>query len=258
MFKKLAIYSLTAALFGAGSVAVAHTGVKDKGLEGQGLYTAFTIGHGCESATNTALPILPVIAQSVVFPNGIGSVAFKIDPATKAESRIDLSKFITGAIGGVVTLGPKAAQDKSIFQVAKSVVDAAGNVRGLKFTNGQLDPTMVGLVPFKVSGIKFEPTSCANSLQVRVAIANWCNTSQDVADDRRVDLWMGHTTTKFNDPNVLGTSGGNPYWPTLTINRDLVANPLPAACGAGFAVAVQPHDSNIDAQMPIKGYWPMP
>jgi hypothetical protein len=37
MFKKLAIFSLTAAMFGAGSIAVAHTGVKDQGTEGKSL-----------------------------------------------------------------------------------------------------------------------------------------------------------------------------------------------------------------------------
>lgn len=258
MFKKLAICSLTAVMFGAGSVAVAHTGVKDAGTEGKTLYTAFTIGHGCTSA---ALPTpIPVIAQSALFPNAADSKAFKIDPTTKAETAIDLATVITGATanGGVTPLAPKAVKDSSLFKGSKSIVDSLGNVRGVKLWGAVLNTDMVGLSPFKVSGVKFEPTSCAKSLKVRIAIANWCNFNQHPDANRRVDMWIGHMTTKFNDPDVMPHENTETYWPTLTINRDTVANPLPASCGAGYEVAVQPSDADIDANLPIKGLWPTP
>jgi hypothetical protein len=258
MFKKLAAYSLVAVMFGAGSVAMAHTGVKDAGVEGKTLYTAFTIGHGCGSTANPTQ--LPVIAQSVVFPNAVDSQAFKIDPVTFAETPIDLTTQISGLVAGagLTTLAPKGVQDAALFKNMSSTVDSLGVVRGLKLTQAKLDPTMVGLVPFKVSGVKFDTTSCAKSLKVRVAVANWCQNINDPTYDRRADVWIGHMTTKFNDPEVMPEGFATaPYWPTLTINRDLVANPLPSTCGTGYDVAIQPSDADIDANLPVKGFWPM-
>jgi hypothetical protein len=252
MFKNLAIFSLTTAMFGAGSVAVAHTGVKDQGTEGKTLYTALTIGHGCTSATNSTP--LPVIAQSVLFPNRWDAQKFKVAVDGTETVITDLSKHITGSIAA---LSFKGIKDLSLFKNSRSIVTTSGVVRGIQLTGASLDPDMIGLAPFRMSGVKFEPASCAKSLKVRMAIANWCNTSQDVADGRRVDLWFGQMTTKFNDPGVMPHENTEVYWPTLTINRDLVANPLPAYCGTGFDLAVQPSASDIDANLGIKGYWPI-
>lgn len=258
MFKKLTICSLTIAMFGTASVAIAHTGVKDQGTEGKTLYTAFTIGHGCGSVANAVQ--LPVIAQSVLFPNAANSQAFKIDSTTLAETAItDLSTEIQGAIGTLVPLSPKAVKDVSLFKFSSSIldksVDPVGVVRGIRLTGAALPPDMVGLVPFKVAGVKFVTTSCARSLKVRIAIANWCQNINNPTYDRRADIWMGHATTKFNDLDVL-PEGTSPYWPTLTITRDLVANPLTTACGTGYDLAIQPSDADIDANLPMRGFWP--
>lgn len=63
-------------------------------------------------------------------------------------------------------------------------------------------------------------------------------------------------TTKFNDPNVMpynqaDMDSGKFYWPTMTIARNLVTNPLPAGCGAGYNLAIEPADADIDANLPI-------
>jgi hypothetical protein len=278
MLKKLAVCSLAVAMFGAGSVAFAHTSVKDKGVEGTTLYTAFTIGHGCASSTNTTP--LPVIAQAVLFPNDTTSKAFKLTPNANpalpdTETAINLANHIVGAAvnGGLLTLSPKAVQNNDIFAVSRSVINAAGSVRALRFRNGVLDTTMTGVVPFRVSGVKFvkndpttpaiEPTTCANKLLVRIAVANWCKTAIDDADNasdtnRRADFWMGVATTKFNNPELVETIGSPTvasFWPTLTIERDLVNNPLPASCnGVGYTIAVQPSNADIDANLPMLGY----
>jgi hypothetical protein len=127
-----------------------------------------------------------------------------------------------------------------------------------------------GLAPFKYGAIQFQPTSCAKSLKVRVAIANWCRsgpTSKNLAD--RLDVWIGHATAKFNDPltmpyNAADTAAGKVFWPTMTVYRNITgtpatatsaaipANPIPATCpDGGFDLAVEPTDAEIDALLPI-------
>jgi hypothetical protein len=261
MFKKLAICSFTAVMFGTGSVALAHTGVKDTGIEGKGLYTAFTIGHGCDSATNTIQ--LPVIAQSVVFPNAADSVWTKLDATGAPVGNLAISDVIQGA---AFALAPGLVQDKNVFSIQQKVLDSLSNVRGFHLKGGKLQADLIGLIPFKVTAPKFVVASCVKSLKVRIAVANWCKTiaqnNANLADkDRRADFWLGKATTKFNDPAVIevianwtATPPVAPYWPTLTINRDLVANPMDASCNGGYDVAVEPSSADIDANLPIAGY----
>ncbi|TAN49370.1 MAG: hypothetical protein EPN21_12240 [Methylococcaceae bacterium] len=262
MLKKITLCSMVAMLCGGSSLALAHTGVKDQATEGKTLYTAFTIGHGCAAAEGDTT--IPVIAQSAVFPNSADAVAHKIvtntDNTTTETVIDDLSTEIQGAVGGaVVGLSPGGVQDTNVFKAIKEVPDANGNVLALQFTNGKLQTDLVGLTQFKVSGIKFQPTSCAKSLKVRIAVANWCKKTQNSNDDARVDLWFGHPTTLFNDGGVMPSNYATaPYWTTLTVNRDLTANPLPTTCETTYDVASEPSDDDIDTKLPIKGYWPTP
>jgi len=265
-FKKLTLCALVATACGVAQTAYAHTGVKDTVAEGKGLYTAFTLGHGCQDTpeqNQEALEkLLPVTAQSVVFPNGTASQAFKIDPVTKAETPIDLSDYISGADGGVVTLKPTMIQDKNVFKKQQVKTDTNGNVRGIQFTNGNLDTTAVGLIPFKVTAPSFLTTvgndgttqNCAKSLKIRIAIANYCKKTNNENQDNRSDIWIGHLTTKFKDPGVMPHDWEtSPFWPTLTVNR---TSALDASCGDGFDIAVQPSDAEVDTYLPVKGYWP--
>jgi hypothetical protein len=251
MIKKLTVYSLASVMLGAGSSALAHTGVKDSVTEGNKSFNALTIGHGCAPTHDD--PQIPVIAQGVVFPNA-NAQAFKLVPkpdGSNDEVPINIANVIEGDLAG---LSPRGIQDKNIFAKTKQVYDANENLRALQFTEGSLDVGLTGIVPFRITAPAFKAESCAKSLLVRFAVANWCNTSQDPADDYRVDVWIGHTTALFNDPDVVSTG----YWPTLTVTRDLVENPLKASCGEGFDVAVQPSDTAIDTRLPIKGFWPKP
>jgi hypothetical protein len=281
MFKKLAICSLTAVMFGTGSVALAHTGVRDAAMDGKGLYTAFTIGHGCGSTTNTTP--LPVIAQSVVFPNNADSTWLKLvdpdgtGPLPVTETPFSIDQAVQGALAGTpLAITPNLVQDTNVFSRMKEVADTStllgahsvANVRAFNLKGGNLQTDLVGLVPFSIGGVKVKADSCVKSIKLRIAIANWCktnatNTAQAGDEGRRADFWLGIATTKFNNPLVSSvpvaatgtTAAVAGYWPTLTINRDLVANPYPASCGGvGYDVAVQPSKADIDKYLPMMGY----
>jgi len=254
-FKKgLVLYPLTALALTMGSSAFAHTGIKDTAMEGTTQYTGFTITHGCATPGDTDR--LRVIAQSVVFPNVADADAFQVN-ADGSETATTLGDHIIGAIGGVTSLSPGIVQDKSVFLRAAEISDANGSVHAFNFTRGKLDTAFTGVIPFRVRAPKFDVASCAKSLKIRIAIANFCSTS--ATNGNRSDVWIGHTTPVFNDLTVMPRgvdSNDNPFWPTMTIKRDLAANPLAAACDGGFDVAVQPSDADIDQFLPLPGFWP--
>ncbi|MGR9087323.1 MAG: hypothetical protein ACU841_09660 [Gammaproteobacteria bacterium] len=250
-FKSLAITSLAAVALGAGQAAHAHTGIKDQATEGKSLYTAFTITHGCNNNDGTE-KLLKVAAQSSVFPNNEDSVAYKIN-GDGSETEIDLADHIEGANGGLLGLSPGMVQDKNVFKKQWEVT-AGERVRGIALTNGALDTTAVGLIPFRVTAPKFKADSCAKSLKVRIAIANFCSKSKNTNKDNRSDIWIGHMTGKFNDPGVMPHDfETSPFWPTLVVNR---TTPNNCAEGDQFDIAVQPSDNDIDNFLPVKGYWP--
>jgi len=119
-------------------------------------------------------------------------------------------------------------------------------------------------------------------LAIRFAVASWAKKGEKtkIADPvngwDNVDAWFGQNAykggfvlgaagnagtvapgTKFKDQQLPSVTTGGPngvgpdFWPTITVVRDLVANPLPGACGAGVALAVQPTPEDIDNRLPI-------
>ncbi|MFO1419111.1 MAG: hypothetical protein U1E83_10635 [Methylotetracoccus sp.] len=261
--------TLAFALFGTGLLAVsplslAHTGIKDPGTAGSGLYTAATIGHGCGIGTKGTKQ---VTAQSLVFPWGISDGSDGNLVATVGTTPADLTDFLDTTDPKLFSLSPGMVQDKNVFQAQVEVTDANANVVAINFTKGNLDTTAVGVIPFRVSlpdladgqtnsDGSVEAESCIKTLKVRIGIANWCSKTQDESQDFRADIWIGHLTTKFDDPGVMPNDfATSPFWPTLTVNR---ATELPASCGAGIDVNVEPSDAFIDQYLPIKGYWPQP
>jgi len=95
------------------------------------------------------------------------------------------------------------------------------------------DISETGLAPFGIGAFQFQPTSCAKTLKIRVAVANWCGKgAASYTDPGRVDVWIGSMTSKFNDPVTMPNVNATPiYWPTITVNRDLAKNPLPGTKG---------------------------
>jgi hypothetical protein len=241
--KKITLSSLLLTLCSASSLAFAHTTIKDQATEGTTLYTAATITHGCGDGIK---PNLPVIAQSMVFPNGPSSIVTRLD--NPAEP-INLGDVLIGGEHSKGVIDPGGIQDKNVFSTIEELTDETGVVRGFHYADGELQVDLVGVIPFRLSGVTFKPESCVTKVRVRIGIANWCHHRPGV---RRVDAWIGRTTPVFNDTRVVSLG----FWPTLTINRDLAANPLPESCGEGYEVAVEPSDEDIDQYLPMSGFIP--
>jgi hypothetical protein len=274
-FKKIALYSVAAVVCGAGPGVYAHTGVKDQGIEGKSTYTAFTVTHGCatnEAAEGSGVTQKNVISVSALFPNSGEAIATQLNSNGTTAPLDDLSLVIDGAIGTLVPGIAPTAVIPQVFDRTLITRDDSENARGFRTwgaTAGNVinaNGGAVGLSPFRVGALKFIKTSCAKSLKLRIAVANWCLKSKgNDKNPARIDVWIGHQTAKFNDPLVMPYSAadaalGKVYWPTLTINRDLVANPLPSKCGTGFDVALEPSDEDIDTYLPMNHpkvhYWP--
>lgn len=249
MTKKITIYPLALALVGACQIAFGHTTIRDEATEGGRTWTAATIPHGCGSDFKPDQ--LPVVAQSIVFPNGADAIAANAE----TNEPVDLSSVMEGANdhnGGLTVLSVRVIQDHEVFEDIEPILDENDNVHGMRYTNGSLAPRFTGVIPFNVTTGSFVPESCAKKIEARIAIANYCLDKSSVDANRRADVWVGKLTALFNDPDVVSVD----FWPKLTINRDLEENPLNASCGEGFDVYLEPSPEDIDANLPIPGFWP--
>ena len=215
-------------------------------IEGSsGVLNHIRISHGCNDRT--------VKAMGVVFPNGLDSVA--TDKSNGEE--VDLQNHITGA-----SIAVKPVQDDNVFEkirVKDGSINNVGNgaslgIRAIHYKNGRLQHNNIGHIPFDAAFPSFNANSCVGSLQVNIAIANYCTPSRK--NDNRADVWIGHLTPKFDDPGVVVQSPPG-FWPQLTVVRDLENNPLPSNCPAGgIHLAVTPTSHEIDTHLPIRGFWP--
>lgn len=214
--------------------AVAHTTIQVQATEGTTTYNNVVIGHGC---TVNGVSI-PVIAQSVLFPtvNPIVTVSGAVSE-TITENPLSIESFANIA---------QLIQNRNVFSKQAEKKNAAGQVIGFANTEGSLDPSLHGLVPFRTAGVTFKSNSCAKQLLIKVAIADICT------PNGAANLWIPSVTTKYSNPNIDGI--GSPA--TLTINRDLTKNPLPSSCGAGYTITLTPSPADIDANLGIPGYLP--
>ena len=236
--------------------AMAHTTVMSKNtpdsynsrdeLEGNTSLNHFSIPHGCDGQS--------IRAQSVVFPNGADSIAERTD----SEESVNLQDHIEGN----PVMGAKPAVN-SLFKKIKALEgpvpaftshgsETTEDTRALVFTKGKLKDGDLGLLPWRATFPTFKSDSCTTALTVYIAIANYCTKSTDENDDDRADIWMGHTTDKYDDEDVVSVD----FWPYLKVVRDLENNPLPEGCDEGFEISVYPSDEAIDEYLPVDGYWP--
>jgi hypothetical protein len=237
---RISFLCLAVAVIALASGARAHTTVKAQAAEGVRDDNALRIGHGCEENA--------VVAQSVVFPGD----APELRSSNPAVMIGDLGEVIAPAsIAGLVG----AIQDRSIFLAQGEKTDALGNVVGFFGRLGHLAPELAGRVPFQFSAPNFVPESCAVRLRIEIAIADICKLTKPALQPEKVNLWIPDNGSTFASEGATnGVEGiGGPA--VLTVNRNLTANPLPAACGAGYDVFVTPSAQQIDRDLAIPG-WP--
>ena len=211
----------------------AHTTIQVQASEGTTTYNNLVIGHGCTLANGTKLP---VIAQSVVFPT--------VNPKYTVAGTVSGNPAVV-SIKSFANIA-QLIQNRDVFSKQKEKTDAAGNVIGFESTEGSLDPTLHGLVPFRTAGVSFPADSCATKLVIQIAVADICQ------KNGARNLWIPALTTKYSDATVDGI--GSPA--NLTINRDLAKNPLAPSCGAGYTFTVTPSAEDVDANLKIDGWLP--
>jgi hypothetical protein len=221
--------------------AFAHTSIKSQATEGVRDDHALKIGHGCEGDHD-------VIAQSVVFPTDAPELASSDPNAVVA----DLADVIAqGSLAGLA----QSIQDASIFAVQEEAVDANGNVVGFYGKRGRLHHNLLGRVPFQFTPPNFVPESCAKRLLIKIAIADICSIRRPNFAPEKVNLWIPDNGSAIATAGLAGGVEGIGGPATLTVNRNLLTNPLPESCGDGIDVTVTPSAAQIDRDLPIPKYW---
>ena len=262
--------------------ALAHTRLQTAtATEGQRVFNSATIGHGCEALKENS-PSLPVIANSIVFPDGTDSLVSFMEPvdddnnpetpdvikAVRKTGR-KTSEFISwgGQISHIIS--------KDVF--AKSQVKysrrgfAGGNPVGVQSWSGNLPgDNVVGLVPLRINAAALKTgyntttgeiegdDSCVNSVTFRVAIADICKITNIAGfNDHSVNLWTPAVGSRFDGRGLHGYNSPATY----KISRDVAKYPFQANCYAtslspGIDVQIDPSAAQINSDMPIKGIWP--
>jgi hypothetical protein len=237
---RAAVFALSLCLLPLSS-ALAHTTVKLQQTEGVRDDNALRIGHGCEGDRD-------VIAQSVVFPTDAPVLSLDDPNAVVPE----LADVITqGSLAGLA----QSIQDRSIFDLQTEIVDENRNVVGFQARKGRLSHELVGRVPFQFTPPTFVAESCAARLLIKIAIADICSVKKPVLDPTKLSLWIPDNGSAIATAALAAGVEGIGGAATLTVNRNLLANPLAEGCGAGFDVTVTPSAAQVDRDLPIPKYW---
>jgi hypothetical protein len=266
-------------------------------------------------AEGTPAVHLDLIAQTSLFPNSTSAADVKIyryktgsivanvpgvdgTVLTGAATTLpvanptDLTDDIAGAVAGAgfsnLGLGVVSPNLFGNLVIPKVRVNGAGAsvIRGYSVFNGPVGNnsaapitegivSTTGLSSFKFTVPKFNPTSCAANLIVRVAVTNYCQKggATKTSADRK-DVWIGTDTgsVKYSMtgadhgilPNSRATLGmtdvslseqgnGKSFWPQFKVTRNLTTNPLPDTCnGESYDVVVQPSGADIDSNLVIE------
>jgi hypothetical protein len=278
--QKIAFCTLTAGVLAASQNVLAHTRLQTSTVtEGKTVYNNATIGHGCAPAVAGAANS-PVIANSMVFPDGTDSMVYKIIPAIPEVPAVPATdttpeipaipaipasrELAEGTIDDYIAWGGKISHipSKDVFE--KTAIEfgreglAGANAVGNHSWKGALPGNNnVGLVPIKIGAAFINEASCANSVTFRVAIADICKITKVTGfNEHTVNFWT---------PVVDGSNfNGDPLNPhhynspaTYKITRDLVAHPLDGACpNGGIDVEIDPSAAQLNHDLPIPGVWP--
>lgn len=238
--------ALAIVLLAASQSVLSHTRLDiPTTVEGVRITNNVVLSHGCGEGTN-------VIAQSVVFPDGIDS-SVKVDGAPT-----------TNVVGDFLSNWGNLNQkilDHSVFANEDEKRDPDNvNVVGFWVNSGKSPDYYTTYVPFRASGALIEPESCATSVKVVVAVADICKMTNIAGFAEGIlNLWTPAVGSNYDGPPSMH---GYNSPASLTYTRNLDTNPLPESCGAGVAVEVIPSAAQLNRDMPIiskgKQVWPKP
>lgn len=224
-------------------MASAHTRLQTPTIdEGSGRnFNHEIIAHGCanpESGSND----INTIATIVVFPDGVDSI-ITVDGEVSNKALID---FVTNWGSPVQKI-----QSRDLFDIEDEIKDPLGNVLGYwaaSLNNTGLKGGLTGSVPFRTSGVEFEPTSCAKTVKFIVAIADICKlTDVDGFTNSTVELWTPAVGSIFDGTEGVTKGYNSPA--SLTVNR---TTDLAEGCGEGVDVIVTPSAEQLNRDMTIE------
>lgn len=247
-FKKIAMSALTAGVLIATQGVSAHSNLVTRSVaEGNNTYNSVAITHGCGDETGE----FPVIANSVVFPDGTDSTVTVTDANGDPVAAGALTDYVGGApaVRHVVTRDAfeKNAQAHSRTETPVGVHSWKGYIPA---------HDSIGLAEMRIGGVQINDLSCAKSVKFEVAVADICKITNiaGFASSANVNFW----TPVVAGSNFNRADGENE--PTsFTFTR---TTPMPAtdeagnACGEGLNVTVTPSAAQLNHDMPIPGVWP--
>ncbi|WP_341327775.1 hypothetical protein [Methylotuvimicrobium sp. KM2] len=209
--------------------------------EGENFYGGIAVHDSCQGGTGNTR----VMGHSVLFPTQEpNSIVTRID----TEENLTLGNELT--VNSLANL-PQLIQSNSLLARQSEKTDANDNVIGFNHIRTRIAPGLEGVIPFRLGRIQFKPESCAKNLLIRLAVAEICKRNAFPPQPGTANLWIPNTTARFNDNTVHGLGEA----PTLTVQRNLTANPLPEACDQGYDVLIEPSSQDIDNNLPIPRFW---
>jgi hypothetical protein len=240
-FQKAAFCTLAVGVLATSQSVLAHTNLTKRTVEeGTTVYNDAAVGHGCGDA--------PVIANSVVFPDGTDSIVSIAGVVVEGASVFDY-------IEGVPAI--KKVISNAAFKKSAVAHGRADKVVGIHSWSGSVAAhDTVGLVSMMIGGVKIIDESCAKSVTFKVAVADICKITRVAGfNDTSVNFWTPKVGSNFD------RADGQSEPTSLTITRTS-SSPLPAqdvkgnACGQGVDVVVTPSADQLNHDMPIPRVWP--
>jgi hypothetical protein len=258
--RRLVLCSAATALCATAPGAFAHTRfqkpeIKESplGSEFHSTYNNEVIAHGC--ADDKGGVSTPVIATSVVFPDGVDSIVSNLNDPNRTPINMTVNDILQnyGSIVGAIQSDDVFKKEK----LAEKETDL-GNVIGFSQFGGKLPGTIRGLIPFVTSVTLFNPDACVQSVTFETFIADVCKrTKLGEFNDEVVNLWAPAVGSDYDGPGLDG------YNSPATLKVVRTSTPLPAGCTNPIDVRITPSKAQINRDAPIKRpngeqYWPIP
>ncbi|MGD7036848.1 hypothetical protein [Methylotuvimicrobium buryatense] len=207
--------------------------------EGENFYGGIAVHDNCQGGTGNTR----VMGHSVLFPTQ-APIVTRIDTG---EIRALSNELTVNSLANL----PQLIQSNSLSARQSEKTNANGDVIGFNHIRTRLAPGLEGLIPFRLGRIQFKPESCARNLIIQLAVAEICRGNAFPPQPGTANLWIPSTTSRFNNDSIHGIGEA----PTLTVQRDLTANPLPGTCDLGYDVLIEPSSQDIDNNLPIPRFW---